>query len=158
MYKKYNIEISPIIEKIKHYCMLQDRCELDVIIKMNEYKLPKIYQDNIIKNLTNERYINEDTFCSSFCRGKFRINKWGRIKIANALKKKKISESSIKKGMQEIDQNEYINVLDSLLIKKNKELNNTNIKKRKIKIANFLIQKGFESFLVWEILQKIEDS
>ena len=101
----YNIKIA--IERLRNYCALEDKCQWDVKQKMHEWGLLKISQDHIMELLIQEKYIDEERYSRSFCRGKFKIKKWGKIKITNELKKKCISEICITKGLEEIKDTEY---------------------------------------------------
>ena len=73
----------------KNYCSSQDRCLDDIRKKLKNFDLSKDEEDKIIKTLFNEDYLNEKRFAKSYCRGKFNINKWGRVKIEYELRKKK---------------------------------------------------------------------
>jgi len=94
--------------------------------------------------------LDEERFACSFVRGKFRYKKWGRHKIQMELKRKNISPYCIKKGMMEIDEEEYIATLNSLIQKKWEQLKRGKDYEKKQKIAQFVIRKGYESPLVWE--------
>ena len=143
----YNIEIA--IERLKNYCSLEDKCQWDVKQKMKEWGLLKISQDQIIELLINQKYIDEERYSKSFCRGKFKIKKWGKIKITNELQKKNISELYIAKGLEEINDAEYHKELDKQYQKKKDAINEKNHFIKNKKIATFLITKGYESNLVW---------
>ena len=143
----YNIEIA--IERLKNYCSLEDKCQWDVKQKMKEWGLPKISQDQIMELLINQKYIDEERYSKSFCRGKFKIKKWGKIKITNELQKKNISELYIAKGLEEINDAEYHKELDKQYQKKKDAINEKNQFIKNKKIATFLITKGYESNLVW---------
>lgn len=143
----YNIEIA--IERLKNYCSLEDKCQWDVKQKMKEWGLPKISQDQIMELLINQKYIDEERYSKSFCRGKFKIKKWGKIKITNELQKKNISELYIAKGLEEINDAEYHKELDKQYQKKKDAINEKNNFIKNKKIATFLITKGYESNLVW---------
>ena len=108
--KKNHIKI--IIEKLKEYCAVQDRCQWDVIQKMNKWEVIKTYQDDILKILISEKYIDEERYSQSFCRGKFKIKKWGKRKICHELKKKYISTICINKALLEIKDTEYLKELN----------------------------------------------
>ena len=150
--KTYNIKEST--EKIQHYCTIQDRCQWEVERKLQEYGLDDYVVDSLLVDLILEKFINEQRFSESFCRGKFRIKKWGRIKIKNELKKKNISENCIQIGLKQIENSEYSVVLENLYIKKKDTLKDKNQFIRKGKIAKYLLQKGFESNLIWELINK----
>jgi len=151
----YDIKIA--LERLKKFCALQDRCQFDIIQKMKEWGLLELTQDHILEILITEKYIDEERYAQSYCKGKFRIKKWGKIKITNALKKKKISSICIEKGLKEIEDVEYEILLNNLLEKKNNSLKDKNHFTRKKKIASFLIQRGFEGNLVWDKIREFSN-
>jgi len=116
----YDIKIA--LERLKNFCTLQDRCQFDVIQKMKEWGLLELTQDHILEILITDKYIDEERYAQSFCRGKFRIKKWGRMKITSELRKKQISNICINKGLKEIEDEEYEILLNNLLEKKNNSL------------------------------------
>lgn len=155
MHNKRVYDIKIAIERLKNYCALQDRCQWDVTQKMKEWGLLEMTQNHILEILIQEKYVDEERFTQSFCRGKFLIKKWGKVKITNELKKKKISDICIKKGLEEIDLTEYDLLLENLLTKKNDTLRDKNHFTRKSKLARFLIQRGFERNLVWDKIREL---
>jgi regulatory protein len=122
---------------------------------MKEWGLLEMTQNHILEILIQEKYVDEERFAQSFCRGKFIIKKWGKVKITKELKKKKISDICIKKGLEEIDLTEYDLLLENLLTKKNDTLRDKNHFTRKSKLARFLIQRGFEGNLVWDKIREL---
>ena len=157
MHNKRVYDIKIAIERLKNYCALQDRCQWDVTQKMKEWGLLEMTQNHILEILIQEKYVDEERFAQSFCRGKFLIKKWGKVKITNELKKKKISDICIKKGLEEIDLTEYDLLLENLLTKKNDTLRDKNHFTRKSKLARFLIQRGFEGNLVWDKIREFSN-
>ena len=145
--RAYNVEIA--IERLRNYCASEDKCKWDIIKKMRAWGLLKISQDHIIELLIQEKYIDEERYSRSFCRGKFKIKKWGKIKITNELIKKKISERCINKGLEEIEETEYLQELHKQYQKKKALLKESNLFIKNKKIATFLITKGYERNLVW---------
>ena len=157
MHNKRVYDIKIAIERLKNYCALQDRCQWNVTQKMKEWGLLEMTQNHILEILIQEKYVDEERFAQSFCRGKFLIKKWGKVKITNELKKKKISDICIKKGLEEIDLTEYDLLLENLLTKKNDTLRDKNHFTRKSKLARFLIQRGFEGNLVWDKIREFSN-
>ena len=142
-------------QKLIRYCLLQERCVLEIKNKMNLMKIDTKYQKKTLEYLMTNDYINEERFARALSRGKFKKNYWGKIKIAYQLRKKKISNENIKKGLEEIDNKEYNTILESLIEKKKQEIKNKDIFTKKGKISTFLIQKGFEKDLVWDKIKKL---
>mgnify|MGYP001306394597 CR=1 FL=1 len=153
MHNKKIYDINIAIDRLKHYCSLQDRCQWDILKKMNDWKLQKNTQDHILEILITDQYVNEERFSISFCQGKFRIKKWGKNKIKSELKKRNISQYCIDKGLDTINNDEYLKILKTLLKQKKNQTKEKNPFIKKNKIAQYLLQKGFESNLIWDILR-----
>ena len=122
--KKYNED--DVIKTIVNFCLKQERCIFDVKRKLKLHNKSKEDSINIISELIDKRLINEDRFSKMYCRGKFKNNKWGRIKIVNELKKRNISNISINIGLKEIIEEDYIKCIYSLLNKKLKSFSEKN--------------------------------
>lgn len=137
------------LQKAKQYCAYQERCHSEVKEKLYSFGLHKTDVDELLSELINENYLNEERFAILFAGGKFRIKQWGRVKIKYALKQKQVSDYCIKKALAAIDENDYDKTLEKLFQQKLKTLrseNNVYIKKRKLQ--DHLMQKGFEADLV----------
>ena len=139
--------------KAQKYCTYQERCHSEVRTKLYEWNQRKNEAEEIISKLIESDFLNEERFAKVFAGGKFRIKKWGRNKIIKELKSKNVSEYCIENGLKEIDEGEYLKSLNKLLTQKKKQTSGTNVFEKKSKAANFLIGKGYEPELVWDILR-----
>ena len=146
--------VKEATERIQSFCAIQDRCQWEVEKKMKEWGISDEIIENILTDLILEKFVDEQRFAESFCRGKFRIERWGKVKIKNELKIRKISANCIDKGLSQINNKEYMQVLKNVYIKKRNSLKDTNQFIRKGKIAKHLQQKGFESNMIWELINK----
>jgi len=140
--------------KIASYCAYQERCQLEVRNKLYTYDLFRDQVDELLAWLITENFVNEERFAQTYAGGKFRIKKWGKFKITQALKQKDISDYCIKKGLEEIGNEDYI---DTIKVIAEKKLNEYSLKvsdpyQLKAKTAKHIISKGFEPSLVWDIL------
>lgn len=140
-----------IIQKLEKYCSIQERCISDIIKKLYTWEIDNKH-DQIIQHLKENNFLNEERFISSFCSGKFKIKKWGKNKITYELKKKGLASIMIKKHTEVFNDNEYYNTIIKLIILKAKTIKEKDIFVKKNKIAKYLYQKGFESHLVWELI------
>lgn len=111
--------------------------------------------DHIVGHLIKENYLNEERFARNFARGKFRVKKWGKNRIINELKYRNISHFNIKAALSEIPQVEYLNTLDELAKKRNAEIKESHPQKRKKKLADYLLYRGWESPLVYTKIQEL---
>ena len=141
------------LPKIKQYCTYQERCHAEVKEKLYAFGLYKKDVEQLISQLIEENYLNEERFAIQYAGGKFRMNQWGRIKIKYALKQKQVSDYCIKKALKEINESDYKKTLQKLAEKKLKMLKTeTNIFIKKKRLQDYLLQKGYESELVREVV------
>jgi len=144
------------LPRAKHYCAYQERCHSEVKDKLYGFGLNTKEVDEIISTLIAENYINEERFAIQFAGGHFRSKKWGRVKISYALKQKRVSPCCIKKALQQINEDDYLKTLQQLFEAKLKTLKSEkNIFTKKRKLQDHLMQKGFESNLIREMMNII---
>lgn len=143
------------LQKMMHYCAYQERCHQEVRSKLITLEIYGDDLEEIIAELITENFLNEERFAKAYAGGKFRVKKWGKVRIRQELKKRKISDYCIKKAMQEIDEEGYEAGLYTLIEKKRKTEKEKNEFILKGKLAKYAISKGFESHLVWQVLTDI---
>ena len=148
--------LKTILHRAQEYCAIQERCRSEMEQKLRLWDVDKIRASKMIALLQKDNFINEDRYTEAFVRGKFRLKKWGKNKLAAELRVKKIPEDLIAKHLQNIDDAEYRSAIILLAEKKSKELKEQDTYKKNQKIARFLISKGFEPQLVFSVL-KISD-
>lgn len=137
-------------KKIESYCAYQDRCHKEVANKLREMGMIPRAIDQILGHLIQENFLNEERFAKSYARGKFNIKKWGKKRIVNELKMRDISKYNITSALKEIDENDYLNTLDLLAEKRLSAIREKNIQKRRKKLADYLLYRGWESHLVYD--------
>jgi regulatory protein len=155
-YKKH-LTKEQALQKLKHYCAYQERCHSEVKEKLYSLGVWKQEQDQLISLLIEENYLNEERFAIAFAGGKFRAKQWGRVKIKYDLRQKQVSAYCIKKALQQIDEEEYLKVLTKFAKEKYASLKSEQYLVRKKKTLAYLLQRGFESELVNDILKVITD-
>jgi len=111
--------------------------------------------DELLTCLNTEGFLNEERFAKAFAGGKFRVKKWGRIKIIHALESKGLTKNCIKIGLKEIDETDYRQALDELLLLKISALNEDNVFAARDKASKYALQKGFEPELIWKKLKAL---
>lgn len=141
--------------KLETYCAYQDRCHKEVIDKLKGMRMIPQAIDQIIGHLIEHNFLNEERFAKSFARGKFNIKKWGKNRIVNELKQRQISRFNIKTALKEIDDSSYLETLDILAKKRLNQITETNVQKKRKKLADYLLYRGWESNLVYEKLKEL---
>jgi len=142
-----------ILKKIEYYCSYQERCKKEVIEKLFRLNLDQSELDDVINYLIKNDYINEERFALAFTKGKFRIKKWGKIKIILELKKRAIDINLINKAINQITDSDYIRIFNKLSLKKYKSLTGSKDSKKR-KFVNFFSYRGWEYDL---IIRKLND-
>jgi len=151
--KSYTVDEATKV--LEHFCTYQERCHKEVEKKLYDLNMIPEAKEKIILHLLQHNFLNEERFAKAYVRGKFSIKKWGRIKIVNELKFRNISSYNIKTALQEINEEDYLNTLQSIAEKKLPLVRETNLFKKRNKLSTFLISKGFETTLVYKITSQL---
>lgn len=154
--KKKKLKITDpqqALEKARAWCAYQERSQQEMRDKLYEWGLWKDAVESIIAELVTGNFINEERFAKAYAGGKFRIKKWGRVKIRIELKKKGITDYCIRKGLQEIDGDEYEEALLKIIEERARKTHDRNPLKKNYKIAQYVISRGYEPQLVWDFLK-----
>jgi regulatory protein len=151
-------KLTPLVaqEKMKGWCAYRERSQYEARQKLYEFGLYSTDVENIISNLIEENFLNEERYAMAFARGKFRIKKWGRIKIKIELKAQKVSDYCINKALKEIDPDEYFVTLERLIEKKFLQTKEPNAIKKYYKVLQYAISRGYEKDMIGDILKTLE--
>lgn len=141
--------------KAAAFCAYQERSTKEVKQRLSELEITDDEIEPILHELITQNYLNEERFARAFARGKFRVKRWGRMKIRQEMKLRGLSNDLIQKGLTEIDGDEYETVLQDLLIKKARTLKGEPTTTKQ-KLVRFALSRGFESDIVWELLKAID--
>lgn len=151
--KTYTVDEAQ--KKLENYCAYQERCHKEVFEKLKSMKMIPQAIDTIMVHLIQHNYLNEERFVKAFVSGKFRIKKWGKQRISLELKRKDINKTLINKGLNEINDFDYIETFNALANKKFLTIRESNIQKKKKKLADYLLYRGWETHLVFEKVHQL---
>ena len=150
------VDSELVLQKIRYFCSYQERCIRDVEGKLKDWTVQKKLIPFIIKTLKDEGYLDEERFAKVYAGGKFRVNKWGRERIGFELRLKGIGDELIRRGLEEIDEQDYLKVLRALILKKQKEFLQEDDFPVREKIINFAHGKGYEFELILSIIKELK--
>ncbi len=150
--KKIILTVLQAQKKAESYCAYQERSQQEVRNKLYSWGIFPNEVESVISQLVIDNFINEERFAMSYVSGKFKIKQWGKRKIEQGLKMKGVSPRLIKDSLNSIDMEEYLSSLNLLLEKKAALLAEKDAYKRKMKLANFAVGKGFENDFIFDIL------
>ena len=151
-----NIGIEKATQKIRHYCSYQERSHADTRDKLYSFGLYKHEVETLLSQMIEENYLNEERFAIAYAGGHFRMKQWGKVKIKNELQAKRVSPYCVKKALAAIPDVDYTKTLEKLAVKKLATLKSEkNIFSKRTKLKNYLLQKGYESPLIFAIVEKL---
>ena len=151
-----SLSIAEIVQKLEYYCSYQERCHVEVNEKLKTFSVTSHEKDQIIVHLIQQNFLNEERFASVFTISKFHQKKWGRIRIKNELKARKISDFLITKSLKEIPSDEYETTFELLSYNYWDSITERNPLKKRKKYCDYLLRKGWESDWIYEKVKKLE--
>jgi len=148
--------VKEVVHKLENYCAYQERCHVEVHEKLRSFTLSENERNQVMVHLIEHNFLNEERFASLFTISKFHQKKWGKIRIKNELKARKISDYLITKSLKEIPSEEYYDTFTILSEKFWKTISETNLLKKRKKFCDYILRKGWESDLVYEKVKELE--
>ncbi|MCO6462229.1 MAG: RecX family transcriptional regulator [Saprospiraceae bacterium] len=137
------------LERAKKYCAYQERCHTEVRSRLIEWKVYGDELEEIMAALVEENFLNEERYAKAFVSGKFRINQWGKRKIIQHLRMKNISDYCVRKGLEVIDEDEYLAMINKLVKKRIHEKKHQSA----AQLISYLMSRGYE----YELIQRVID-
>jgi regulatory protein len=138
--------------KAESYCAYQERSQFEIRNKLYEWGLHQKDVEEIISELIELNFLNEERFALAYSLGKFKIKGWGKNKIRQGLKLKRIPDKLIIKSLKEINENDYLLMLTKILKKKLNTISEKDPFKIRYLLSRFATSKGYESDLIADLL------
>lgn len=148
----YEMTCQEALKYSMNLCSKSERCRSEIHAKLQNYKLNEADIEKVLSTLEKEKFIDESRFAAMFASDKLRFNKWGKIKIRYMLVQKKVHGDIIDRALDEMDINEYEEVLIQEITKKKKSIGSGNLWEVRNKLFRFAMQRGFESDLIRKVL------
>ena len=154
--KKRITDEKTALTKAEHFCAYQERSQQEVRTKLYDLGMYPTGVESVISQLITGNFINEERFARAYVQGKFNIKAWGRIKIKQGLKLKKVPDKLINKALQTIDGDAYLSALQKLIEKKQAQITEKDPFKRRYKLIQHAMSRGYESDLINDVLKASE--
>jgi len=152
---KKQITPEQALAKAQNICASQEKCKADIRKKLYDWKIQAIEIEKILNKLIKDKFIDENRYTSFYVRDKYKLNKWGRIKIEFSLKQKQIEQRIITNVLEEINDEEYKEIFRTELKKKLKSLKNEEKHKLKEKLLRFAQSRGYEPELSVSVVKNL---
>ncbi len=146
-FKIINLDQRKAFLKLMRFCVYQERCEQEVRKKLRDLMVVGEDADMIVEELVTENFLNEKRYVHLYVSNKFRLKKWGRVKIRKGLHEKKVPRQYIEPAFEEeIEEEDYQVMIKQLIQKKIAflRLEEPLAFKDRQKVVRYLLQKGYE--------------
>lgn len=154
--KQIKLDKKTALAKAEHYCAYQERAQQEIRDKLYDWGLRSDEVEELISELIQTNFLNEERFTNAYVSGKFKIKGWGKVKIKQGLKLKRIPDKMILRALNAIDYDDYLNTILVTAQKKAPLIKENDAFKRKYKLISYLMSKGFENNLIIEVLKASE--
>lgn len=145
------------LNKVASYCSSAEHCRAEINDKLQRWGIAYEAIARILSRLEAEKYIDDERYCRAFVADKFRFAKWGKVKIAQGLYMKKIPSDTAWRYLNEIDEEEYLLILNGLLASKRKSIHAQNEFEQNQKLIRFAMSRGFEIKDIKRCIEVSED-
>jgi len=138
-----NLSYEQALHRLATYCSRAERCISDVRRKMDDWEIPADQQNQIIRQLQKEKFLDEERYCKAFVNDKSRYNRWGIYKIRYELRKKLLPETLIREALKNLNPEENLERLRLLIEQKKKSVKGKNDFEIRQKLLRFAASRGF---------------
>ncbi|MBO4850465.1 MAG: RecX family transcriptional regulator [Prevotella sp.] len=152
MKEKKDITEMEALQRLSTLCAQSEHCSWEMVEKMRRWGLTEEAQARVIERLVEEHYVDDTRYCRSFIHDKVRYNKWGRRKVEQALKAKRIDSDTYRPILDEVDDEEYLQVLRPLLQAKRRQLKAMSEYEANGRLIRFALGKGFTFDIIKQCL------
>ena len=143
-----SIPSTDFLQRLMKYCSEAERSTHDVFAKLVSWAITPEEGEIIIEKLRKENFLNDERYANSYVREKWNLDRWGKIKIAHALKQKNIDDRLAQKALSAIDEEEYQTQMNHALQKKWNEVQSGNLQDDLRKLMMYALNRGFEEELI----------
>ncbi len=152
-----NVVFNNIVETLRRFCAYQERSEQDVRLRAIRLNVTPGIMNKVLTVLKEEGFLDEERFVKGYISGKLQHNQWGKIKIREQLRVKKIQSSLIDNQLNLVDNEQYISVLKQLITKKEVNLQAADPIDKMNRLLRFALSRGFEYDLIMKVLKERND-
>lgn len=132
------------LSRMTALCSTAEHCESDVRERLQRAALVDADIDSIIDYLYKENYLNTARYCTAFSRDKLRFARWGRIKIGQALRQRRLPQQDIDNALDALPEDEYEEICEGVMAQKARTLRSgEDTYTRRNKLLRFALGRGF---------------
>ena len=152
---KMDITPTQAMNRAAALCALSERAPAEIREKLLQWGLSPSDTSQILRQLTEQGFLNEERYARAFVKDRFTFNGWGKIKIAYQLKQKGIPDDIIDEAMMVIDDEQYRERLIGLLRDKWQAVKGREPRAAWAAMMRFAVSRGFETAIAGECVKQV---
>lgn len=141
-----------VLNKLTTLCARGEHCQQEMLDKMRKWEIEEDVQARVMEYLLKEKFIDEERYTRLFVEEKIKFNKWGRKKLEQALYIKRIPRSIYAPILDEVDEDNYEEILRPLLEAKRKSVTGKSEYEIRGKLIRFALSRGFDMDTILSVL------
>lgn len=139
--------------RLEQLCVRAEHCSHELREKLRKWGILPDVAERILDSLADNKFYDDSRFATAFTRDKLLYSRWGKMKIAAALRMKRIPASIIATAADEIDDDEYLSAARSFLTAKARSIHEGYTYEGRTKLYRAGLARGFESSLITPIVK-----
>lgn len=141
-----------VLNKLTTLCARGEHCQQEMLDKMRKWEIEEDVQARVMEYLLKEKFIDEERYTRLFVEEKIKFNKWGRKKLEQALYMKRIPRSIYAPILDDVDEDNYEEILRPLLEAKRKSVTGKSEYEIRGKLIRFALSRGFDMDTILSVL------
>lgn len=150
------MDVKNTFSRLAALCARREYCQHDMLEKMRQWGLSEEDQAKVMQQLTEGRYVDDERFTRAFVNDKVRYGKWGRRKIEQALWMKHINEDIAANVLDEVDDEDYLDVLRPMVKQKLRSTRAASDYELRMKVTKWALSRGFTMDIIRQCLDASE--
>lgn len=136
-------EYSKVLDRLQAQCSKREYCSSDILRKgLSAFDGDREQASRLLESLIQDRFVDDLRYATAFAREKSRLTGWGPAKIKYMLVGKGIPKSVVEEALREIDPDEALRKMRSVLEAKYRTL--AGDPQEKFKLLKFGLTRGYE--------------
>jgi regulatory protein len=144
-----------VISDMARLCSRSEQCSPEIHKKIIATGLTEDETVGILNYLKEEKYIDDERYVKAYVAEKFRINRWGRVKMKYYLRMKGLPDDIIEAGLESIDETKYRDILLKTMKEKAKKVNKKNKFEKMGQVIRYTQGRGFEPELIHRYMSEV---
>ena len=142
-----------LLNRLQAWCAKAERSSAEVTARLTRWGVATDEIPQYIEKLTEDKFIDDARFLGSFVLDHWRIQGWGKIRIAATLAEKGFEEADVDRALRLIPDDDYDTFRQALMMEKAKSLPFAPPLGQAQRLLSFALARGLEEEWVREWLE-----